>query len=75
MNVLVFGATGPLGRSVVDRLLSAAHHVTIFARSPGRLEPRAGLREVPGDVLDAGAVAAAVPGHDAVISALGQSRP
>jgi putative NADH-flavin reductase len=30
---------------------------------------------VAGDVLDAHAVAAAVPGHDAVISALGHSRP
>jgi putative NADH-flavin reductase len=75
MNVLVFGATGPLGRRVVDRLLAAGHHVTIFVRSPGRLAARAGLREVTGDVLDASAVAAAVPGHDAVISALGHSRP
>ncbi len=75
MNVLVFGATGPLGRHIVDRALSAGHHVTIFTRSPGRVAPRAGLRELTGDVLDARAVAAAAPGHDAVISALGHSRP
>lgn len=75
MNILVFGATGPLGRGVTDRALSAGHHVTAFVRTPGRLSPRPGLREVTGDVLDARAVAAAVPGHDAVISALGHSRP
>jgi putative NADH-flavin reductase len=75
MNVLVFGATGPLGCRVVEAALSAGHQVTAFVRTPGRLGPRPGLREVTGDVLDAKAVTAAVPGHDAVISALGHSRP
>lgn len=75
MNILVFGATGPLGRRIVEAALAARHHVTAFARTPGRLGSRTGLREVTGDVLDADAVAAAVPGHDAVISALGHSRP
>jgi putative NADH-flavin reductase len=75
MDVLVFGATGPLGRCVTDRLLAAGHQVTAFVRTPGRLSPRPGLREVTGDVLTSRGVAAAVSGHDAVISALGQSRP
>ena len=79
MDVLVFGATGPLGRCVTDRLLAAGHQVTAFVRTPGRLGPltgpRTGPREVTGDVLAPGDVAAAVPGHDAVISALGQSGP
>ena len=75
MNILVFGATGPLGRRIVDHALGAGHEVTAFVRTPGRLGPHPGLREMTGDVLDAGAVAAAVPGHDAVISALGHSRP
>jgi putative NADH-flavin reductase len=75
MNIIVFGATGPLGRCVVGSALSAGHHVTAFVRAPGRLAPDPGLREVTGDVLDASAVAAAIPGHDVVISALGHSRP
>ncbi len=75
MNVLVFGATGPLGRCLADRLLSAGHQVTAFVRSPGRLGSHPGLHEVTGDVLDVRDVAAAIPGHDAVISALGHSRP
>ena len=63
MRILVFGATGPLGRHVTDGALSAGHQVTAFVRTPGRLAPRPGLQEMAGDVLDASAVAAAVPGH------------
>jgi len=75
VNILVFGASGPLGRQIVEAALAAGHQVTGFVRNPGRLTARPGLREAPGDVLDPVAVAAAVPGHDAVISALGHSRP
>lgn len=75
MNILIFGATGPLGRHLTSHALSTGHQVTAFVRTPGRLAPHPGLREVTGDVLDRDAVAAAVPGHDAVISALGQASP
>lgn len=75
MSVVVFGATGPLGRCVVNTALAAGHQVTAFVRTPARLEPHPRLREFTGDVLDASAVAAAVAGHDAVISALGHSQP
>ena len=75
MNLLVAGATGPLGRCIVDHALAAGHQVTAFVRTAGRLDPCPGLREATGDVLDAQAVAAAVAGQDAVISALGHSRP
>jgi putative NADH-flavin reductase len=75
MNIVVFGASGPLGRCVVYAALAAGHQVTAFVRTPARLEPHPHLREVTGDVLDAPAVAAAVAGHDAVISALGHSQP
>lgn len=73
MNLLVFGATGPLGRQIVDRALSDGHQVTAFGRTADRLPRRPGLRTVLGDVLDSAAVAAVVPGHDAVVSALGQT--
>jgi putative NADH-flavin reductase len=75
MNIVIFGASGPLGRAMTQAALQAGHQVTAFVRSPGRLDSHARLREVAGDVLDAGSVAGAVPGHDAVISALGQTRP
>jgi uncharacterized protein YbjT (DUF2867 family) len=75
MNILVLGGTGPLGRLVVEQALSAGHHVTVLVRTPGRLAPHPRLREAVGDVLDPEAIAAAAGGHDAVISALGHSRP
>jgi putative NADH-flavin reductase len=75
MRLLVFGASGPLGRAITEAALAAGHQVTAFVRTPGRLGGHPGLREVTGDVLDAESVAAAVPGRDAVVSALGHSRP
>ena len=75
MKLLIFGASGPLGRAITQAALQAGHQVTAFARTPGRAGSQPGLREVAGDVLDAGTMAAAVPGHDAVISALGQAKP
>ncbi|PJJ60230.1 NAD(P)-dependent oxidoreductase [Hymenobacter chitinivorans] len=72
MNLLIFGATGGTGRQLVAQALDAGHHVTAFARTPAKLaitHPR--LRTVQGDVLDYEAVLAAMPGHEAVLSALG----
>ena len=69
------GLCVPGGRRIAETARSGGHQVTVFVRTPGRLGPHPGLREVTGDVLNAEAVAAAVPGHDAVISALGHSRP
>src|SRR4051812_20747907 len=72
MNVIVFGSTGPTGKLVVERALAAGHSVTAFARRPEAVVMKhARLRIAQGDALDAASVAAAVPGHDAVISCLG----
>src|SRR5262249_11776231 len=42
-----------------------------FVRSPQKLAAAPGVRVVGGDPLDRDALAAALPGHDAVLSALG----
>jgi putative NADH-flavin reductase len=61
MNVLVFGATGGLGRQIVEQAKAQGHEVTEFTRA------------AHGDVTtDRDAVAGAVRGQDAVISALGR---
>jgi putative NADH-flavin reductase len=61
MNVLVFGATGGTGREVVRQAREQGHEVTEFTRA------------THGDVTtDRGAVANAMRGQDAVISALGR---
>lgn len=72
MKILVFGPTGRTGSAIVDQALAGGHEVTAYARDPSRMDIfRDKLNILWGDVLDPEAVADAVPGHDAVLSALG----
>jgi putative NADH-flavin reductase len=72
MNVLVFGATGIVGRELVTQGLEMGHTVTAFARDPSKLEIKHPSLEIfQGDVMDSALVDQAVAGHDAVLVALG----
>lgn len=72
MKLIVFGATGGTGQQVVAQALAQGHTVTAFARrAAGVAVEHANLAVVEGDIVDPAAVAAAVAGHDVVISALG----
>ena len=72
MNVLVIGATGGTGRQVVEQALAQGHTVTALVRNPAKLDVQdAKLTIIQGDVLDQAAVARAVAGQEAVVSALG----
>jgi putative NADH-flavin reductase len=60
----------------VKQALQAGHVVTAFVRSPSLFTVQhANLIMVQGDALDAAAVEKAIAGQDAVISALGPTRP
>lgn len=75
MKLIIFGATGTIGRHLVERALSQGHQVTAFARQPQALESdNRNLSHYAGDVLDRDAVADAVDGHHAVVIALGAGR-
>ena len=75
MRLIIFGATGTIGRHLVDQALSQGHDVTAFARNPGALTTtHPNLTQCAGDVLDPEAVADAIYGHDAVLIALGAGR-
>ncbi|MDH3273522.1 MAG: SDR family oxidoreductase [Gammaproteobacteria bacterium] len=72
MKVLIFGATGTVGRLLVTQALEMGHTVTAFARDPSELAiSHASLEIIEGDVMDSAAVDRAVPDHDAVLIALG----
>ncbi len=74
MKILVVGATGSIGSAAARAALTKGHQVTVFVRSPDKLgELRDQVRVIEGDLTDAEAVASAVLGHEAVISALGSS--
>jgi putative NADH-flavin reductase len=71
MKLFVLGATGRTGIELLDLALPR-HEVTAFVRSPEKITRRdAHLRVVKGNVQEPDEVAAALAGHDAVISALG----
>jgi putative NADH-flavin reductase len=72
-RVIVFGASGATGREIVAAALARQWAVTAFVRRSERAPP--GARVIVGNVDDAQAVAAAIAGHDAVISALGVGKP
>ena len=72
MKVIVFGATGSIGRLAVEKMLDDGHQVTAFARDPGKLTAKhQKLVLYAGDATDKAVVAAAIKGHDAVIITLG----
>jgi putative NADH-flavin reductase len=78
MNIIIFGATGRTGQLLVEKALERGHQVTAFARSPEKLTGyKDQLEIVQGDARDAGKVAEAVSGAEAVISVLGpaENRP
>ena len=69
MKIALIGATGFVGSAVLAEALQRGHTVTALARQPAKLTPQPGLAVVAADVLDERQVAAAVEGHDAVLSA------
>jgi putative NADH-flavin reductase len=72
-TVAVLGATGRTGRRVVEFALAAGSGVRALARRPAALDDLAhpALEVIAGDATDAAAVARAIGGADAVVSALG----
>lgn len=72
MKIVIFGATGKIGRNLVDQALALGHDVTAFTRSSRKFErPYENLQILQGDVLDAAAVKRAIEGHEVVVCALG----
>jgi uncharacterized protein YbjT (DUF2867 family) len=71
MKILLLGASGRSGRAVIDEATARGHAVTAFGRTPIKpANPTVANRS--GDPRRVDDVAGALPGHDAVISCLGQ---
>jgi uncharacterized protein YbjT (DUF2867 family) len=72
MRLALFGATGTVGRAVVDKALAAGHDLRVLARTPAKLGAAASVVSVvTGDAKDPEAVEHAIAGADAVVSTLG----
>jgi putative NADH-flavin reductase len=75
MKLLILGATGGTGRGALKEAKAIGHDVTVFVRDRGKLsaEEQAGTRVIIGALpQDETALAEAMRGQDAVISALGR---
>lgn len=71
MRIILFGATGNVGRRIAKEALSRGHEVVGVVRDPPAVQPPdARVRLVKGDATSADSVAAAVRGADAVVSAI-----
>jgi len=72
MRLLILGATGRIGRELVDRALARGHVVTAYVRRPEKItrrDPR--LSVTRGDALEGDRLSEALVGQDAVVSCLG----
>ena len=69
MKIALIGATGFVGTAVLAELVARDHHVTALVRTPSKAGARPNVTAQALDATDSAAVAAAVRGHDAVISA------
>ncbi|MGZ3422286.1 MAG: NAD(P)-dependent oxidoreductase [Polyangiales bacterium] len=72
MRLFVLGATGGIGRALIEQSLQRGHTVTAFVRSPEKLGVIGkGVVVRKGDPRNEAELRAALAGHDAVLSALG----
>ncbi|MBI1299179.1 NAD(P)H-binding protein [bacterium] len=72
MKLTIFGATGGTGKEVVKQALARGHEVTIYVRTPSKVETQhEKLTVVQGQMNDPSKIRQAIAGADAVISALG----
>jgi len=62
MTILVTGATGRVGRQVVDQLIARDAHFRVLTRDPAKTTFPAGVEVAQGDLLDIDAMRAAFAG-------------
>jgi len=75
MKLVIFGATGTVGRQVVQQALEQGHTVKAFVRNLTKLDiQHPQLSFAQGDVMNASAVEQAIRGQDAVICVLGAGK-
>lgn len=69
MKVALIGASGFVGKAVLNELLQRGHQVTGIVRQTVNLQAQNGLTLIQADATDADVLADTVKGNDAVISA------
>lgn len=76
MKIVLFGATGNIGKVILDEALARGHDVTAIVRDPAKLAAKhAHLHVVQGDVAELASFEGALTGADAVIASLNDPKP
>lgn len=71
LKLAILGATGSVGKILVQKALDAGHEVTAIARNPESIPPHPRLTTVKADVMRPEGLIAHLKGQDAVLSAFG----
>jgi uncharacterized protein len=74
MQITVLGASGAVGREIVQQALARGHTVTALSRHPEILPDHAHLHRVAADVQAPASLDAALDGATVILSGLGTSR-
>ncbi len=75
MKLIIFGATGSVGKQVVNQALNKGHQVTAFVRDAAKVAvEHKNLHIATGNAMDATSVENAIQGHDAVLVSIGAGR-
>jgi putative NADH-flavin reductase len=69
MKIALIGATGFVGKDLLQEAISRGHSVTALVRNIDKVEKRDGVKAVKVDVLDVADLAEKLKGHDVVLSA------
>ncbi len=68
LDIVIYGATGEVGRHIVDEALDRGHRVTAVSRDPAKVTARhENLAMVKGDLLDSTSISEIVAGKDIVV--------
>lgn len=73
MRIVILGATGNIGKNIVDQALQAGHDVVAYVRRPEAIEQRPGLTIIGGQLTDIESATKAFTGADAVVCSVGPS--
>lgn len=69
MKVALIGASGFVGKAVLNELLQRGHQVTAIVRNPENIPAQDGMTVLKADATDVNQLATALLGNDAVVSA------
>lgn len=73
-NLLILGASGPIGKLVATRLEGTGHHARLFVRASGKITAGMDQEVFEGDASDQESLFRAMEGVDIVFSNLGPYR-